>query len=172
MSSAYSSFNNLLAEFLTDLSMTFSEYPELADAKDQFNNLLHLDSKSKLPLEAFHTAISPFGAQVTGRDPELFEKIKIPMTEKVDIGKCFRTSDDATKNAIWEYIQQLTALSTTVNTLPPSMMANIEKMTDLTLSKIKSGEITEKEAQNPMFIMKEMQKNPEILEAFTKTPLG
>lgn len=159
------SFNKLLSEFITDLSMTFTEYPQLEEARNQMNSLIDLDVSNALPMTLFHETLSPHVNLVMSRDPNLFDKIEIPMTQDFDMSTSFKESDETTQNAIWEYVQQLVAISTTVKTMPADVLKNIDQVTESCLSKIRDGEITEEEAQNPMFIMQVIQDNPEIMKA-------
>lgn len=161
----YQSFNTLLAEFVSELSQTFDEYPKLSEANDALTSLFALDDANTLPMETFHKAFCDFSDLIMSKDPVLFDKCEIPYTESFDLGKAYKESDKDTQEAIWNYIQQLFATATTVNNMSASMLGSIESIANSCIEKIRSGEVTEEQAQNPLFILQELQNNPDILEA-------
>lgn len=161
----YQSFNNLLGEFVSELSQTFDEYPELTKANDTLAGLMALDDTTSLPLETFFNTFSEHANLIMNKDPELFKKCSIPYTDAFDLSKEFSGCDSDTKGAIWNYLQQLFVTATTVQNMPGEMLSSIESVANACLAKVKSGEVTEEEAQNPMFIMQQLQDNPELVKA-------
>jgi len=161
----YQSFNNLLGEFVSELSQTFDEYPELTKANDSLSGLMALDDTTPLPLETFFKTFSEHADLIMSKDPEVFTKCSIPYTDSFDLSKEFSGCDGDTKVAIWNYLQQLFVTATTVKSMPGDMLSSIESVANACLAKVKSGEVTEEEAQNPMFIMQQLQENPDLLKA-------
>lgn len=161
----FQSFNHLLLEFVSELSQTFDEYPDLAKANDTLTALLGLDDTISLPMETFYKAFSEHADDIMNKDPVLFEKCDIPYTDNFDLKKEYRESDSDTQAAIWNYLQQLFVTATTVQNMPGDMLSNIESVANSCLAKVKSGEVTEQEAQNPFFIMQQLQQNPELMKS-------
>lgn len=160
----YQSFNNLLCEFVSELSQTFDEYPELSKANDTLSGLVALDNTTSLPMETFYTSFAHHAELIMSKNPEVFEKCEIPYTKSFDLSKAYNDSDESTKDAIWTYLQQLFVTATTVKNMPGEMLSTIESVANSCLSKVKSGEISAEEAQNPMYILQQLQQNPELLK--------
>lgn len=161
----YTSFNNLLCEFVSDLSQTFDDHPELAKAHETFSGLVALDSTVSLPLDTFYDTFSAHSGGIMKKDPSVFRECDIPFTESFDLNNAYNEADEDTQDAIWNYLQQLFATATAVKCMPAEMMGNIESVANACLEKVASGEISEEQAKNPMFIFKQLQNNPELLKA-------
>lgn len=161
----YQSFNNLLGEFISELSQTFNEYPDLAKANDALTALLALDNTITLPMETFYKTFAEYSTLIMKKDPTLFEKCEIPYTDSFDLSKEYGESDAETQEAIWDYLVQLFVTATTVQEMPSEMLDGIEGVANMCLEKVKSGEVTEEEAKNPLFIMQQLQQNPALLES-------
>lgn len=168
----YQSFNSLLCEFVSELSQTFDEYPELAKSHEALVSLLALDDTVSLPMTTFYQTFEAYSSLIMTKDPALFEKCAIPYTDSFDLKKEYSESDTDTQDAIWNYVQQLFVTATTVQNMPASMMTNIESVAQACLEKVKSGEVTEEEAQNPLFIMQQLQQNPDLMKAMEVQPDG
>ena len=72
------SFNALLSEFVTDLSMTFTEYPQLKIIQENLTNILSLDESNLIPAQLFQSVVMPHVEMITNRDTGLFDKIRFP----------------------------------------------------------------------------------------------
>lgn len=166
----YQSFNNLLCDFVSELSQTFDEYPQLSKSNETLASLVALDDTSSLPMDTFYNSFSEYAEQIMVKDETLFQNCKIPYTESFDLHKAYHDSDSNTQEAIWNYLQQLFVTATTVKNMPGEMLSSIESVANACLSKVKSGEITAEQAQNPMFIMSQLQENPEIWKAMGQGP--
>lgn len=161
----YQSFNNLLCEFVSELSQTFDEYADLAKANEALTGLIALDDTVTLPMETFYKTFAEHSTLIMNKDPVLFEKCAIPYTDSFDLSKEYKESDTDTQAAIWNYLMQLFVTATTVQNMPGEMLSSIESVANLCMDKVKSGEVTAEEAQNPLFIMQQLQNNPEMLKA-------
>lgn len=161
----YQSFNNLLCDFVSELSQTFDEYPELSKSSEALSSLMAIDDTISLPMETFYNAFKDSASQIMMKDPSVFSTCKIPYADGFNIEMEYNRSDSGTQDAIWKYLQQLFITASTVQNMPESMLANIESVANACIEKVKSGEVTEEQAQNPLFIMQQLQENPELLKA-------
>lgn len=161
----YQSFNNLLSEFVSELSQTFNEYPELLKSSEALSSLLALNDANTMPMKAFYETFQDYSTQVMTKDPSLFSTCKIPYAESFDLSREYNDSDTETQEAIWKYIQQLFITASTVQNMPDEMLASIESVANSCIEMIKSGEVTEEQAQNPLFIMQQLQQNKELVDA-------
>lgn len=168
----YQSFNSLLCEFVSELSQTFDEYPELAKSHETLTSLMALDDTISLPMETFHKTFEEYSSLIMTKDATLFEKCTIPYTDSFDLKKEYKESDTDTQDAIWNYLQQLFVTAATVQNMPASMMTNIESVAQACLQKVQSGEVTEEQAQNPLFIMQQLQQNPDLMKAMQQPDDG
>lgn len=161
----YQSFNTLFLEFVSELSQTFDEYPDLAKAHEALVSLLALDDTVPLPMKTFHETFEAYSSLIMTKDPALFDECVIPYTDSFQMKKEYGESDADTQDAIWNYLQQLFVTATTVQNMPASMMTNIESVAQACLAKVQSGEVSEEQAQNPLFIMQQLQQNPDLMKA-------
>lgn len=168
----YQSFNNMLCEFISELSQTFDEYDDLSKANDALTALMAIDNTVAHPMETFYKTFSEHSTLIMNKDPVLFDKCEIPYTDSFDLSKEYSESDGDTQEAIWNYLMQLFVTATTVQNMPDEMLTSIESVANVCMEKVKSGEVTEEEARNPLFIMQQLQQNPEMLKAMELPLMG
>lgn len=161
----YKSFNNLLVEFINELRQTYDEYPELSNAHETLRGLLDIDDTITTPMDTFYETFSEYSNHIMNKDDVLFAKCSIPFTQSFDLNKVYGESDEDTRSAIWNYLQQLFVTATTVQNMPTDMFRNIEAVANACMEKVRSGEVTEEEAQNPLFILQQLQQNPLLMDA-------
>ena len=133
------SFNSLLGTFLQELSDTFPEDANLAVSADGLSSLVKVNARK--PLHLFMEAMSPHAQLVMTKDDALFAQ-PVSLVAGLDLKTLWDSPDlsDASKDAIWQYIQSLFLLGSTVSALPPEMLGAIESMAQDCASKIESGE--------------------------------
>lgn len=161
--SSYTSFNELLIEFISELSQTFDEYVQLSTASDSLKVLVAIDNTTKIPMDKFFEVFYPYSADIMGKNSNLFKHSSIPFAEEFDIEKEYSESDEATHEAIWGFLQQLFAMATTVKMLPADMMSKIESVANSCMEKVSSGEVSQEDAQSPAYIMQMLNQNPELM---------
>lgn len=167
-SMVYRSFNELICEFLSELSQTFDDYPQLAEASEKLNVLVSVDDSITLPMEEFYKVFSDYSEQIMSKDPSVFKECVIPYTDGFDISREYMESDKGTQDAIWNYLQQLFVTATTVNSIPSDMMSNIESVANSCMEKVKSGEVTQEQSQDPMYIFQQLQQNEDLMASLQK----
>ena len=165
---AYTSFNQMLVEFISNLSEVFDDVAELQTANTALSGMVEVNNEITQPLDMFHETFGESSDLIMNQDPSLFETVTLPMVDGFDMKKAYDESDDDTRESIWEYLKQLSLLATTVKTLTPDMFSKITSVTDGFLEKVKSGEISEEDSRNPLFIMQAIQNNPELMDAISK----
>jgi hypothetical protein len=132
-------FNTLLRNFLQELSMTFPEDATLAVALDSLDALIKANARK--PVELLMEAIGPHAQLLLTKDPALFDA-PLTISGTLDL-QTYWTSpglSDASKDAIWQYLQQLYLLGSTVSALPAEMLTAIESMAQECAGKIERGE--------------------------------
>ena len=165
---SYKSFNDLLSEFIAALSNTFEEYTELSDANSNLSALLAIDPTMQMPMDKFYEVFSEHAGAIMQKQDSLFDVCRIPYADGFDISKEYKESDPETQKAIWDYLQQLFAMATTVKMLPPDMMSQIEAVANSCMESVTSGEVSQEQAQSPAYILQMLNSNPELMSSLKK----
>lgn len=136
--STVQAFNTMMKNFLEELADVFPEETQIKAFLDGFDALVTLTPRG--PMEMFVDAVAPHSSLAMAKDPELFEKLNFPG------GIDFRTlwaSDisDNTREAIWQYINLLFLLGTTVRSLPTEMLDGIETVAKNCAEQLQNGSI-------------------------------
>ena len=127
MSSTITAFNQMMKNFLEELHATFPEEAKVGVVVEAFDDLARINAKK--PMELFVAALAPHAAFVTAKNPALFDQ-PIELPGGLDMSMLWAKEDvpPATRDAIWQYIQMLFMLGTTVQNLPPQLLATIESV--------------------------------------------
>lgn len=132
-------FNALLRNFMDELAQTFPEDVTLSVSTTSFDALVKANARK--PLQLFMEAAGAHAQLILTKDPALFEH-PLTLAGALDLKKYWDSPglSEASKDAIWGYLQQLYLLGSTVSALPPEMLGAIETMAQECASKIESGE--------------------------------
>jgi hypothetical protein len=125
--STVSAFNDMMEQFLSELALTFPE--EAAMKKYQAKFELARVASPRLTLDVFMKGIAPFTAMIMSKDEQFFKNhlAEIPILEEMNMHECWNDDvSSATKDAIWQYIQTLYILGTTISMFPPETLSMIE----------------------------------------------
>lgn len=130
------SFNSLLRNFIEELCHAFPEDATLHMYFDGFDMLA--GSNARKPLELFMEAMGPHGQHIMNKDPQLFSQ-PLSLSGGIDLKTYWDSPDlsEASRQAIWQYLQTLYIMASTVSALPPEMVAAIDSIA----SKVESGEV-------------------------------
>lgn len=163
----YKAFNSMLSDFFCDLADTFDDYAVISDAKTMLDGIIAADDSTPMPMEKFVDVFKPHANLVMTKDAKLFDVCEIPMISGggFDMAKEWETLEQDNREAIWNYVQQLFLTGTTVLSMSGNMLTSIESLAQGCMKKVEDGELTEKEAQDPLVILQEIMKNPELMKA-------
>ena len=127
MSSTITAFNQMMKNFLEELQATFPEEGKVGVVVEAFDDLARINAKK--PMELFVAALAPHAPLVTSKNPALFDQ-PIELPGGLDMSTLWAKEDVApeTRDAIWQYIQMLFMLGTTVQNLPPQLLETIENV--------------------------------------------
>lgn len=122
-----SAFNQMMRGFLEELHATFPEEPKVGLVLEAFDDLCGINAKK--PMELFVAALAPHQALVMAKDPALFQQ-RIELPGGLDMSALWAKPDvdQSTRDAVWQYLQMLFMLGTTVQSLPPQLLATIESV--------------------------------------------
>ena len=126
--SSTSAFNDMMGQFLMELHKTFPEEKGLKKYISTFEIIR--GTSPKQIVSAFMENVSPYVDKITARDESLFldDSDEIEFTKALNIKKCWPLASDTTKAAIWQYIQTLYMLGTTITCIPAETLSMIENV--------------------------------------------
>lgn len=133
--STVEAFNAMLKNFLEELAEVFPEETQIRMFLAGFDAVVLLTPRG--PLESFVDALAPHAALATAKDPSMFSKIQFP--GGIDFAKLWARDDvsDNTRDAIWQYINLLFFLGSTVRNMSPEILQSIESVA----SQLQSGQL-------------------------------
>lgn len=136
--SGVQAFNDMLKTFVQELADVFPDNQQISGFLGSMDDVIALDPK--MPMNVFTGAMGPYSKQISARDETVFESLKFP---GIDFHQLWTSNiSDGTKDAIWQYLNMLLVISTTVNAIPPEVLGSIETMAAEYAGKIERGEIT------------------------------
>jgi hypothetical protein len=150
--SSVTAFNDMMGQFIVELHRTFPEEKGLKKYIAAFE-VLKSTSPKKI-VEGFMENISPYADKISSRDESLFlsDSANIEFLKPLNITKCWPEASDGTKSAIWQYIQTLYMLGTTITSIPSETLAMIESVAKQCADKMQSegGDIDENQLMKSM----------------------
>lgn len=163
----YKAFNSMLSEFFCDLADTFEEFAVITDAKTMLDGLIAADDCTQMPMQTFVDVFKPHADLIMSKDASLFDVCEIPMITGggFDMAKEWTALEEDNREAIWNYLQQLFLTGTTILSMSGEVLSSIESLAHGCMKKVESGELTEKQAQDPMVILQEIMQNPDLMTA-------
>lgn len=132
------SFNGLMRSFIEELCHTFPEDETLHMCFEGFDALVKVNARK--PLELFMESLGPYAQHILTKDPALFQQ-PIPLSG-IDLKTYWDAPglSEASRNAIWQYLQTLYMIASTVSAVPPELLQAIETVAQDCATKIQSGE--------------------------------
>ena len=127
MSSTTQAFNTMMKNFLEELHQTFPEEHKIAIVIESFEDITRINARK--PMELFTAALAPHAELIMAKNPALFDQ-PINLPGGLDMSVLWKVPDvtQATREAIWQYIQMLFMLGTTVQNLPAPLLETIESV--------------------------------------------
>ena len=148
-------FNDMMGQFLTELHSAFPEEKGLKKYMAAFE--LMRGANGRMVVEGFMANISPHVEKINARDETFFleQADKIDFLKDINLAQCWPKASEGTRGAIWQYIQTLYMLGTTITAIPPETLSMIETVAKQCADKMQDedGEMNIDEAQ----LMKSMQ---------------
>jgi len=129
MATTTNAFNDMMQQFLDELVLTFPEEKKLAKYQNSF--LVLRSAAPKSPMLEFMASIGPYASHLMQKDEEFFKThaSDVPFLEDIDILHLWTSNlSETTKNAIWQYLQTLYILGTTISSLPADTLNMIESV--------------------------------------------
>jgi len=121
-----SAFNEMMGQFLMELHKTFPEEKGLKKCMSAFD--LMKETNPKLVVDGFMTGVTPYADKISAKDDRFFleEAKNLDFMKGVNLTDHWSSCSENTKNAIWQYIQTLYMLGTTIKSIPEETLSMIE----------------------------------------------
>ena len=115
------------------------------------------DANGRMIVDGFMANISPHVEKINARDETFFleQAGTIDFLKDINLARCWPKASEGTRSAIWQYIQTLYMLGTTITAIPPETLSMIETVAKQCADKMQDedGEMNIDETQ----LMKSMQ---------------
>jgi hypothetical protein len=125
-----SAFNEMMDQFMVELKETFPEEKAIGKYYTGFDLLKK--SNPRKCVVGFMDEVTPFASQIMNKDESFFldEKNKLPaILDEMHIRQHWTPElSQTTKDAIWQYLQTLYMLGTTIVNIPSDTLNMIEKV--------------------------------------------
>ena len=141
-------FNDMMGQFLSELVQTFPEDKTIKKYESNFE--LIRKSNPRKVVETYMEALRPYQDRVMARDESLL--VDNALVKELGLTKSlWDDCSDNTKNAIWQYIQTLLMLGTTITALPADTLKAIESVAEATAGQMSQGDDANGENLMKMF---------------------
>tara|TARA_B110000483_G_scaffold76171_1_gene94858 strand:+ start:845 stop:1327 length:483 start_codon:yes stop_codon:yes gene_type:complete len=138
-------FNDMMSQFLVELHKTFPEEKGIKKMLTSFDVLK--STNPRMVVDGFMSGVSPYASQISAKDDKflLEECGKIDFLKDLDLATYWMKMSANTREVTWQYLQTLYMLGTTITSLPPDQMAQIEALAQGVASKLQDegGELNE-----------------------------
>ena len=133
-------FNDMMGQFLVELHKTFPDEKSIKKMLTSFDLLK--STNPRLLVDGFMKSVSPHADIVSAKDESfiLVHSKDIEFLAELDIIKLWKRMNDATKEAVWQYLQTLYIPGTTIQSVPEDTLTAIEAMAKECADKIQSGD--------------------------------
>lgn len=128
MATTVAAFNEMMEQFLTELNLTFPENKAVVKFQSSFEVIKRTHPSHVL--DSFMSCVKPYGKKIMAKD-ETFITVdadSIEFLQGIDLKNMWGESSDTTKSAIWQYLQTLLVIGTTIQSLPKDTLTMIEEM--------------------------------------------
>lgn len=132
-----SAFNDMMQQFIEELSQTFPEEKGIKKYAASFD--IMRKSNPRKCVETYMSAISPYTNRITAKDETFFQE-DITFLKELNIEKHWTSAlSSNTKEAIWQYLQTLYMLGTTITAIPADALNMIESVASNMAQQITDG---------------------------------
>lgn len=130
MSTSIGAFIDMMEQFLTELIDVFPGEQAFKDAYSA--TLLMRKTNPRLVMSTFMECITPHAGKLMSKDETMFtqDAVNIEFLHALNIAEHWsaENTSDQTKAAIWQYLQTLYMLGTTISMLPQDTLNAVESI--------------------------------------------
>lgn len=118
---SYHAFNSMMEEFASEMVRCFPDKKSLKKMKMKLDLLMKTDPESVV--KEFMSSVEGHQDAIMKSDESVFDH---PDLQDLKLNKIIKEASAGTKSAIWQYMQQLLLLGTSITAIPPDIMSKIE----------------------------------------------
>ena len=120
-----SAFTDMMAQFLGELVQSFPEESKLKKYKNTFD--LMKKANPRKCVEVFMNSARQYQSQIMAKDEKFFLEQNVEFLDALNIKRWWSADvSDGTKAAIWQYLQTLMILGTTITSIDADTLGAIE----------------------------------------------
>lgn len=124
MPTSAESFKLMYKEFINEL---MKEFPDIIEIKDEkLNSFKYKGDHMKRFIKRIQIP-EDFSKMITERNEALFSS-ECKLIKDIGLHLVWKVADENTKNSIWQHLNTMYVLSSTISSIPPKMLSNIETM--------------------------------------------
>jgi hypothetical protein len=142
----------MMGQFLAELHMSFPEEKSIKKYMTAFELLR--SANGRLVVDGFMAAIAPHMDKISAKDENFFieNAETIDFLKDINLKNIWPIASDNTREAIWQYIQTLYMLGTTITSIPPETLSMIESVAKQCADKLQEegGDIDESQLMKSM----------------------
>jgi hypothetical protein len=134
-----SAFNDMMGQFLVELHKTFPDEKGIKKMMTSFDLLK--STNPRMVVDGFMKGVSPYADKISSKDESflLTEMNSIEFLKDLDIARYWDKTSGNTKAAIWQYLQTLYMLGTTITSIPDDTLKMIEGIAKDCADKMQNG---------------------------------
>jgi len=147
-----SAWNDMMDQFITELEKTFPEEKSIKKYHTSFD-LLRKSNPRKC-VDAYMAEVGPYQEKIMAKDESFFldGSCKSDFLKELKLNKYWTPElSQNTKDAIWQYLQTLYILGTTISIIPPDAMNMIEDVAAKCANNIQNGGQIDEKALTGLF---------------------
>jgi hypothetical protein len=145
-------FNDMMGQFLAELHMSFPSEGSIKKYMSAFE--LMRSANARLVVDGFMAAIAPHIDKISVKDESFFiqNAETIDFLKDINLKNIWPLASANTREAIWQYIQTLYMLGTTITSIPPETLSMIESVAKQCADKLQDegGDIDESQLMKSM----------------------
>ena len=131
-------FNDMMVQFIGELKDTFPEEKAIKKYAASFD--IMRKSNPRKCVEVYMGAIGPFSQRITAKDETILDEDSLSFLADMNIKKHWTPElSTNTKDAIWQYLQTLYMLGTTITAFPAETLDMIESVANNMAQQISDG---------------------------------
>ena len=121
-------FVTVQEEFVQELIRIFPDNKRVKAYNDKITELKETNPRELL--DSFMNDMKTYGSQVTAQDIKLITHSESHTVKRLALKKLWCKMNDETKKNVWQYLNTMYVLGTTINSVPDSLLASIEAMAE------------------------------------------
>lgn len=131
-------FNDMMATFLSELQKTLPNKKGVTKAITGFE--LMRSANPRKVVDTFMTSIAPYSQKIATQDATFMDDLRnVDGLRDLDLATSWQTMSPNTQSAVWQYLQTLSLLGTTISALPSETLDMIENIAQECADGIEKG---------------------------------